>query len=113
MIEAALRDLYLSKVRLYKVLRTDKYGVDVYDTVPEELPCRLEGSTQEIITPTGTKTAATGRALLIDAYPWLNEKCNMYVQNLSGGWDWVELLNVDTVWDERGPYYQALYYGQK
>lgn len=111
MVEADLLEIYNVEVQIFRYLSSNKYGEDTYAQTPDMLPCRLEGSTREIITPTGAKTAAIGRALLTTTYPWLSERCNMKVPTLSGGWEWVELLNVDTVYDQHGPYYQALYYG--
>lgn len=110
-VEPALQELYLSTVQVFRVVSTNKYGVDTYAASPDVLPARLEGATREIIRPTGAKTASIGRAILTDCYDWLTEQCDLKVPNLSGGFDWVELLNVDTYYDERGPYYQILYYG--
>lgn len=111
-IENDLLDIYDQTVQIFRYLSTNKYAEDKYAETPDVLPCRLEGATAEVITPTGSKAAAIGTAFLTDVYPWLTEKCDMKVQNLNGGYDWVELLNVDTHYDQNGPYYQVLYYGR-
>lgn len=109
-IEAELAELYINQVEVYPFLKSDKYGTDSYGP-PVVLPCRLEGRTREIITPTGSKQASTGQAYLTDVYPWMTEKCDLKVLNPAGVWEWVELLNVDTHYDQDTPYYQVLYYG--
>lgn len=111
-IENDMLEIYDQTVQIFRYLSTNKYAEDTYAETPDVLPCRLEGATAEIITPTGSKAASIGSAYLTDVYPWLTEKCDMKVQNLNGGYDWVELLNVDTHYDQNGPYYQVLYYGR-
>lgn len=111
-VEAELAELYFNEVQVYPYLRTNKYATDEYGP-PVVLLCRLEGTTKEIITPTGSKQASTGRAYLLDVYPWITEKCDLKVKNPAGVWEWVELLNVDTHYDQDSPYYQVLYFGVK
>lgn len=111
MIEKELRHLYFQEVQVFRYLSHSKYGVDTYATTPDVLPARIEGETREVITPTGSKQASTGRVFLTDVYPWLTERDNLKVQRPDGTFEWVELLNVDTFYDDMGPYYMTLSFG--
>lgn len=111
-IEAELAELFFNEVQVFPFLRTNKYATDEYGPAVT-LQCRLEATTKEIITPNGSKQASTGKAFLTDVYPWITEKSDLKIKNPAGEWEWVELLNVDTYYDQDSPYYQVLYFGVK
>lgn len=113
-LDRALKALCTQTVKLYGYLGSDEYGNDSYDETPTDALCHIDGRSKEVITPTGAKRAADGTVYLAEVYPWLTEQANMHVPDLAdpSGYRWVELLSVDLLYDEDGPYAQVLTYGR-
>lgn len=110
-----LKDLCNQQCKLYAHLSTDRYGKDTYSDTPVEAACYIDESNKEIPRKGGTIDVATGTIYLAEIYPWLDEKANLYVPNTAHptGWEWVEIMGVDELNDEVGPYVQIVYYGDK
>lgn len=102
-------------VKIYGFVSTNEYGQDVYDPTPTEALCHIDGKTREVITATGSKRSALGTIYLAEIYPWLTDQANLYVPDLAdpSGFRWVEVISVDLLYDEDGPYAQVVYYGRQ
>lgn len=114
-LDRALQLLCTQTVKIYGFVSTNEYGQDVYDELPTIASCHIDGKTKEVITPNGSKRSATGTVYLAEIYPWLTEQANMYVPDLAdpSGFRWVEVIGVDLLYDEGGPYAQVVYYGRQ
>lgn len=114
-MDSALRELCQNTCKIYTWVGTDKYGKDTYSSTPIIAKCYIDGESAETMSQTRGTIIASGRLFLADVYPTLNESANLYVQDPSdpSGFRWVELLSIDTLWNEHGEIEaQVLFYGQ-
>lgn len=114
MIDPELAALMTQKVRSYAPGTRDAYGNISFAPSPVEMPCHIQGRVKEVLTRSGEVAVSTGQALLSDVYPALTDAHKLEVPSLSSpsGWRTVNIIAVITSYDEAGPYYQTIYYGE-
>jgi hypothetical protein len=113
-IQPELYALLTQTVKAYAPAGTDGYGYTSYDTVALVLPCHIEGRMKEVVDKQGEAVISTGRAILGDVYLGLNDQYRLEVPDPStvNGWKSVNIIAVETHYDENGPYNQTIYYGE-
>lgn len=114
MIEPELAALMTQKVRSYAPGPMNAYGQTSYSATPVEMPCHIMGRIKEVQTRTGELAMSTGQAILSDVYPALTDAHRLEIPSLSSpsGWRTVNIVAVITSYDENGPYYQTIFYGE-
>lgn len=113
-LEPEFEALFTQTLSVKRNLGTNEYGQYAYEAVPVLIPCHIDGRVKEMHTPVGGTVLSTGAAY-IDVTPWLTAEDSGYVPELSDatGERVVDIIGVQTRYDESGPHHMVVYFGEK
>lgn len=118
-LEQEFKDAFTQTLRVYKYEGTNDYGQDAYDTDAVNIPCHINARVTEMLSEAGETRLSTGVAY-IDIVPWLTADDNAYVPETSShqsssnpGFRQIDIIGVQTAYDEDGPHHMVVYFGER